>query len=311
MRMEQIKYFLEVAVSGSMTSAASQLFISQQALSQTLRKLEEELNLTLFVRSKTGVELTEDGRFFASHAVDILEHYQLFESELAKKNTPKQSNTEGNLLVYTTPLLANTLLTDVLSIVCQKYPLLHIHCMENNPLEIINGMKNQEADLGLLSLSMNFEKAQLGVLEPEVFYRKMFEDSVVACVSKTSQLSLKNHLSLAEYQQCKRIHCNYLDGSGLDMVSKENNVLMLSNNTALHEKFISQNIAISALPSTFYEKIFPSPEIMALPIKPELKVGHYLLQKKGQLSVAAEIFVSTLNEYIEQLLKEAIAIDSK
>ena len=71
LRIEQLRYFLEVATSRSISTAAQNLFISQQALSTSLRKIEAELGLTLVVRSKTGIVLTEDGRLFAQYAIKM------------------------------------------------------------------------------------------------------------------------------------------------------------------------------------------------------------------------------------------------
>lgn len=60
--LSRYKIFLAVAECKSISKAAAQLYISQPAVSITIKKLEENLNTTLFVRKSKGVELTENGR---------------------------------------------------------------------------------------------------------------------------------------------------------------------------------------------------------------------------------------------------------
>ena len=60
--ISRYKIFLAVAECKSISKAATQLYISQPAVSITIKKLEENLNTTLFIRKSKGVELTESGR---------------------------------------------------------------------------------------------------------------------------------------------------------------------------------------------------------------------------------------------------------
>jgi len=64
----QIQYVLTVAECGSISRAASKLFVSQPALSLQIKKLEQELGFSLFYRTAQGVSLTEEGRIFCADA---------------------------------------------------------------------------------------------------------------------------------------------------------------------------------------------------------------------------------------------------
>jgi len=68
MDVRELRYFLAVARCGSFSRAAQQLNITQPALSRQLKKLEEELGVTLFIRSHQGVELTESGALLMPQA---------------------------------------------------------------------------------------------------------------------------------------------------------------------------------------------------------------------------------------------------
>ena len=70
--LTKYKIFLAVAENKSISRAATQLYISQPAVSITIRKLEENLNTTLFIRKSKGVDLTEKGRILYDSAKKAL-----------------------------------------------------------------------------------------------------------------------------------------------------------------------------------------------------------------------------------------------
>lgn len=61
-RLELYRVFLEVAKQGNISAAAQNLFISQSAVSQSVKQLEEQLQVRLFSRSTRGVSLTSEGQ---------------------------------------------------------------------------------------------------------------------------------------------------------------------------------------------------------------------------------------------------------
>ena len=63
------KIFYEVAKNGNISKAAETLYISQPAVSKSITKLEQSLNHTLFIRSKKGVKLTEEGKTLYHHLI--------------------------------------------------------------------------------------------------------------------------------------------------------------------------------------------------------------------------------------------------
>ncbi len=73
MTVQQCKYVLEIAKSGSLNEAAKQLFIAQSSLSASVKQLEGELGIKIFERSNKGVYLTEQGAEFVRYAAQIVE----------------------------------------------------------------------------------------------------------------------------------------------------------------------------------------------------------------------------------------------
>ena len=73
MTIQQCRYVLEIARTGSFSEAAKQLFIAQSSLSISVKMLEQELNIKIFERSSNGVYLTEDGSEFVRYARQIID----------------------------------------------------------------------------------------------------------------------------------------------------------------------------------------------------------------------------------------------
>lgn len=89
MTIQQCKYVLSVAKTGSFNEAAKQLFIAQSSLSVSIKSLEQELDIKIFERSGNGVYLTDDGAEFVNYAKQICENND-FVTERYKKKIPKK-----------------------------------------------------------------------------------------------------------------------------------------------------------------------------------------------------------------------------
>ena len=71
MTLQQLKYVIEIANTGSMNEAAKKLFISQPSLSGAVKELENELGFDIFVRSNRGIVITPDGEEFLGYARQV------------------------------------------------------------------------------------------------------------------------------------------------------------------------------------------------------------------------------------------------
>lgn len=99
MKIEHLKVFVEVAQSESINKAAGKLFTSHQNLNVLLKKMEEELNTTLFIRSNKGIVLSEDGKELLNAATQIISIFDQFQNTIKKET--------GVLNFYTTTSLAS------------------------------------------------------------------------------------------------------------------------------------------------------------------------------------------------------------
>ena len=72
MEIRQLEYFLAVSDTGSFTRAAERLYVSQPAVTNAIRSLEEELGIQLFDRNQKLVSLTAEGQIFATHVEQVM-----------------------------------------------------------------------------------------------------------------------------------------------------------------------------------------------------------------------------------------------
>ena len=81
MTLQQLRYVIEVAKTGSMYVAAKQLFVSQPSLSMAIRELENDVHISIFERTTKGVVITAEGEEFLGYARQIINQVELLEDK--------------------------------------------------------------------------------------------------------------------------------------------------------------------------------------------------------------------------------------
>ena len=96
-KFRHIQCFVEIAREGSFKIAAAKLFLTQPAISKTMKELEEILGRVLFVRNRAGVHLTSDGEIFLRHAQMSISSLQQGIDGMAERQSARQSLAIGVL----------------------------------------------------------------------------------------------------------------------------------------------------------------------------------------------------------------------
>ncbi len=87
MKLQQLRYLQKVVALGNITEAAKELFIAQPTLSAAIKQLEAEMGITILVRGKKGVSLTEDGQEFMQYAQQVLDQVDLLDRRYHGEST--------------------------------------------------------------------------------------------------------------------------------------------------------------------------------------------------------------------------------
>ena len=90
MTLQQLKYVITVAETGTITEAANQLFISQPSLTNAIHELEKEMNIVIFNRTNKGISLSKEGEVFLGYARQVLEQAAILEDKYKRNGGGKK-----------------------------------------------------------------------------------------------------------------------------------------------------------------------------------------------------------------------------
>jgi DNA-binding transcriptional LysR family regulator len=146
--IRQLKYFVATAELGQVSQAAIQLSISQSAVTTAIKELETEVGGALFVRTNSGMELTEAGRKFLGHAYTILSAV-----DEALRVPTADSRLDGTLSVATTYTVLGYFLPYHLQRFSQLYPRITVNVYELSRDAIEEGLLGNRFDMAVLLTS--------------------------------------------------------------------------------------------------------------------------------------------------------------
>jgi LysR family hydrogen peroxide-inducible transcriptional activator len=162
----QLEYIVAIDTYRHFVTASEKCFVSQPTLSMQIKKLEDELEVVIFDRSKQPVVPTQIGeRIIQQARIVLAENKRIY--NLIKEY---QNNISGELIVGIIPSLAPYLLPLFLGEFSKAYPQVKITIKELLSEELIRQLHNDELDLGLLVTPIN----EVGIYEKLLFYERMF-----------------------------------------------------------------------------------------------------------------------------------------
>ena len=147
--LELYRIFYIVAKNKNMTKASEELHISQPAISQSIKKLEEQLGGTLFLRSNKGMELTEEGKMFYEYVKGALELINNAENEF----TSFKDLSKGEIKIGCSTTLTKLILIDVLKEFYNDYPNINIDIKNDLTSNLINDLKIGKLDFVIFNES--------------------------------------------------------------------------------------------------------------------------------------------------------------
>ena len=176
MTLQQLKYVVMVAEKGTITEAAKKLFISQPSLTNAIRELENEMNITIFDRTNKGISVSKDGEVFLGYARQVLEQANLLEEKYLGKSDIKQ---QFCISTQHYSFAVNAFVDLIKEYGQDKYD---FSLRETQTYEIIDDVARMKSEIGVLYLNdfnenvilkelkvNNLEFHELFVAKPHVF----------------------------------------------------------------------------------------------------------------------------------------------
>lgn len=139
---ELYKVFYHVAITLSFSEASKQLFISQSAVSQSIKVLEKKLSQTLFIRSTKKVQLTPEGEILLKHVEPAMNLIKKGENQLLEANTLNG----GQLRIGASDTICRYYLIPYLNKFHKMYPNVHIKVTNQTSIECAHLLENGQVD---------------------------------------------------------------------------------------------------------------------------------------------------------------------
>ena len=151
---ETYKIFYYVALNGSITKASEKLLISQPAVTWHLKNLESNLGITLFIRTKKGVILTDEGKIFFEYIKNGINQFTNGENML----TNLKNLDYGIIRIGASTTVSKYVLMPYLEKFHEKYPNIDIEIINNLTKDLLKDLRNGNLDMLILNMPMNDSK---------------------------------------------------------------------------------------------------------------------------------------------------------
>ena len=188
--LELYRVFYTVAKHNHMTKASEELHISQPAISQSIKKLEDQLGGTLFLRSNKGMSLTSEGKMFYEYVKGALELISNAENEF----TSFKDLSKGEIKIGCSTTLTKLILINSLKEFHKDYPNININIINDLTSNLINDLKLGKLDFVIFNESnikennLNLEKIK--ELKQGFIYNPEFYDDKINSFKDLNSVSL-------------------------------------------------------------------------------------------------------------------------
>ena len=146
--------FLTVVEKGNLTRAAEKLFITQSAVSQNIKILEEQYNTKLLDRTNKSIKMTKAGEILYLHAKQIMNQYAL----AGRMIDELQDGITGSLNIGSGFTYGEYFLPDVISTFIKEYPKINPKITIKNSIRIANQVKQRDLDIGIIEREIFYDE---------------------------------------------------------------------------------------------------------------------------------------------------------
>ena len=159
MTLQQLKYVIMVAETGTITEAANRLYISQPSLTNAIHELEKEMNLVIFNRTNKGISLSKEGDDFLGYARQVLEQAAILEDKFKGKSGGKK---QFCVSTQHYSFAVNAFVDLIKEYGQEEYD---FSLRETQTYEIIEDVARMKSEIGILFLNDFNEKVLLEILK--------------------------------------------------------------------------------------------------------------------------------------------------
>lgn len=286
-KIDYYRMFYETARFSSFSAAAQHLYISQSAISQCIQQLEKDLGVQLFVRTRKGVSLTNEGNLLFLKVEDAMKSIEQGEKQLERLSQLES----GELRIAAGDTITRHFLLEYLEEFHASYPDIRIELANSYSSQMISLVKEGKADLAFVNMPLDDDEL---IIEPCFEIHDIF-------VAGNDFIG-KNSYSWEDIAQLPLVllEKNSSSRSFLEKAFRENNISLNPQiELAAHDlliRFASINLGVSCVVEEFSEEELKKGVIKELHLNPPLpkrSVGCAYL-KNAPLSYASKAFLDLI-----------------
>jgi LysR family transcriptional regulator, hydrogen peroxide-inducible genes activator len=257
MSLTELKFIVAVAQERNFRRAAEKCFVSQPALSLAIKKLEEELNVIIFERSRTDVSMTEIGAKIIEQASRVLEEASYIK-QLAEQG---KNQLKGALKLGLIHSIGPYLLPEIIPILRKTAPDMPLEVEENLTANLETQLKNGVIDAAIIALPFDVAGLQ---------YRALYDEEFDVVVPSHHHWATRKHIRPDELSDEKVLllnsgHCfsNQVTQACPEL-SRKGEILQ-GNSLETIRNMVASNLGITVLPCSATAERYHNPLIKVIP----------------------------------------------
>ena len=307
--IQQLRYAVGIANTGSFNKAAEALFISQPSLTMAVQDLEKQIGITVFNRSNRGVTLTPEGEEFIARANELLNH---FKSVVARydEESQKKKRFAVSTQHYSFAVKSFTNMVKKFNIDDYDFAL-----RETKTKEVIDDVTSLRSEIGIIYLS-DFNRKYLTYLlkEHDLVFQKLVICNAYAYMWKSNPLASKPYVTLEDLSQYPCLSFeqgesgNYYFAEEI-LSTNEYHRTIKANDRATMLNFMVDLNGYTLCSGIISEEINGS-DYVAVPFKDDkgecgrqMEIG-YIVKKNFMLSTICRIYIREMEEYLKAYTAE-------
>ena len=303
MTLLQLNYIMEIYSCGSINKAAQSLFVSQSSISSSIKELEEELGITIFIRNNRGIILTEDGKEFISQIRPIVEQSKKIRRYYTERNSEDTVRFRVSTLRY--PFCVKAF---VKFLACQENMRYEVSIKEREMQGVIDDVSQRKSDLGIVFLTNMTKKFMSRIFSArDLEFVELKEVGIRVFMKRDHPLAQNSVVKLQELKEYPQIifdkKTNSINLSEEAILMEESGCekIIYINDRATAYNIMAYTEAISTGSGLLPEGYCDS-RIVSIPFEGAengMTLG-YIKIKEAKLSEKAEEFLEILRKSIEE-----------
>lgn len=296
MTLQQLKYVIAIADSGSLSEAAKRLYLSQPSLSSALTELESEIGVEIFSRNNRGVRITPEGEDFLGYARQVTDQYSLLEDRYIHQARKQRFSVSSQH--YTFAVKAFSELMHEVGIDEYEFAF-----YETRTAEVIKNVHDFKSELGILYLDSRNEKILLKLLrENSLEFCQLLPCKTYVYLSSTHPLAENKEITMAELSDYPCL--SFEQGSETSLYLAEESLRTYDHKRLIKisDRATALNLMVTLPAFTVCSGIICEElnggDFRAIPLKDgsEMRIG-YISRSGSRKSTLAQRYIAHLSDY--------------